>query len=108
MPTRHFYQLKRVEGKHHLQALIALARRIGDVPWALLRDNRPFTPAAPGTAALQTSCPRHAVETLHGLAGVLVIWHDFYPINEHETDRTQLAEERSQLARADTTRGSVS
>jgi transposase len=53
--SRAFYQRKRAEGKHHLQALIALARRLVDVLWALLRDNRTYTPAtapAPGTATL--------------------------------------------------------
>ena len=53
--SKTFYQRKRAEGKHHLQALIALARRLVDVLWALLRDNRPFTPAAPDTAAFQTA-----------------------------------------------------
>lgn len=42
-PSRAFYQRKRSEGKIHVQALIALARRLVDVIWALLRDNRSFT-----------------------------------------------------------------
>jgi transposase len=50
-----FYRRKRAEGKHHIQALIALARRLVDVLWALLRDNRPFTSAAPQTTAPATA-----------------------------------------------------
>ncbi|QUH02214.1 IS110 family transposase [Saccharopolyspora erythraea] len=41
-PSRSFYQRKRGEGKRHTQALIALARRLVDVIWALLRDGRTF------------------------------------------------------------------
>jgi transposase len=41
-PSRTFYQRKRDEGKLHTQALIALARRLVDVIWALLRDGREF------------------------------------------------------------------
>jgi transposase len=48
--SKTFYQRKRAEGKHHTQALIALARRLIDVLWALLRDNRPFTATAPQAA----------------------------------------------------------
>jgi transposase len=47
-PSRAFYQRKRAEGKIHTQALIALARRLIDVIWALIRDNRTFTTEAPG------------------------------------------------------------
>lgn len=47
-PSRAFYQKKRAEGKVHTQALIALARRLIDVIWALVRDNRTFTDQAPG------------------------------------------------------------
>ncbi|ANZ42555.1 transposase [Lentzea guizhouensis] len=54
-PSKTFYQRKRTEGKHHVQALIALARRLVDVLWALLRDNRPFTPAVTDTAAVPTA-----------------------------------------------------
>ncbi|CAM4528971.1 IS110 family transposase [Nocardia ninae] len=46
-PSRAFYQKKRAEGKAHTQALIALARRLIDVIWALTRDNRTFTNEAP-------------------------------------------------------------
>lgn len=46
-PSRAFYQRKRTEGKIHTQALIALARRLIDVIWALTRDNRSFTTEAP-------------------------------------------------------------
>jgi transposase len=46
-PSRIFYQRKRAEGKIHTQALIALARRLVDVIWALLRDGREFHYAPP-------------------------------------------------------------
>ncbi|QIS05128.1 IS110 family transposase [Nocardia brasiliensis] len=46
-PSRIFYQRKRSEGKIHTQALIALARRLVDLVWALIRDNRTFTAEAP-------------------------------------------------------------
>lgn len=50
-PSRVFYLRKRDEGKRHTQALIALARRLVDVIWALLRDGREFHPSPPATAA---------------------------------------------------------
>ncbi|MFD3412557.1 IS110 family transposase [Streptomyces cyaneofuscatus] len=43
-PNRDFYLKKRGEGCEHVQAIIALARRRVSVLWALLRDNRVFTP----------------------------------------------------------------
>ena len=46
-PNRDFYLKKRAEGLKHVQAVIALARRRVSVLWALLRDNRLFTPAQP-------------------------------------------------------------
>lgn len=46
-PNRDFYLKKRGEGLKHVQALIALARRRASVLWALLRDNRAFTPTPP-------------------------------------------------------------
>jgi transposase len=46
-PSRTYYQRKRAEKKTHTQALIALARRLVDVVWAILRDNREFQPSAP-------------------------------------------------------------
>ncbi|MCP2314677.1 Transposase [Nocardia amikacinitolerans] len=46
-PSRTFYQRKRAERLIHTQALLALARRLVDVLWALLRDNRPFDPKPP-------------------------------------------------------------
>lgn len=49
-PSRVFYQRKRAEGKLHTQALIALARRLVDVIWALLRDGREFHNSPPVTA----------------------------------------------------------
>jgi hypothetical protein len=35
-PSQAFYRRKRAEDKRHAQALIALARRLVDVVWALL------------------------------------------------------------------------
>lgn len=49
-PSRAFYQRKRSEGKRHAQALIALARRLVDLVWALIRDNRTFTTEVPAPA----------------------------------------------------------
>ncbi|MCX4619474.1 IS110 family transposase [Streptomyces albogriseolus] len=46
-PNRDFYLKKRGEGCKHVQAVIALARRRTSVMWALLRDNRTFTPTPP-------------------------------------------------------------
>ncbi|WP_316528331.1 IS110 family transposase [Kitasatospora brasiliensis] len=43
-PNRDFYLKKRAEGCKHVQAVIAPARRRVSVLWALLRDNRVFTP----------------------------------------------------------------
>lgn len=52
-PSRQFYDRKRGERFIHTQALLALARRLVDVLWALLRDGREFTPdrPMPATAA---------------------------------------------------------
>ncbi|MDQ4114328.1 MAG: IS110 family transposase [Actinomycetota bacterium] len=49
-PNRDFYLKKRSQGLKHVQALIALARRRVDVLWAILRDNRTWTPNGPSTA----------------------------------------------------------
>jgi transposase len=46
-PSRTFYQRKRSERQVHAQALLALARRLVDVLWALLRDGRHFTDQPP-------------------------------------------------------------
>jgi transposase len=46
-PNRDYYLKKRDQGHTHSQAVIALARRRIDVLWALLRDNRTWTPAPP-------------------------------------------------------------
>jgi transposase len=48
-PPKVFYQHKRDENKIHTQALLALAlaRRMVDLLWALLRDNREFSPFPP-------------------------------------------------------------
>ncbi len=53
-PSRTFYDRKRGERLAHVQALLALARRLVDVLWALLRDGRIFTPVAPQPAAAAT------------------------------------------------------
>lgn len=50
-PSRAFYQRKRTEGKRHVPAVIALARRLVNLIWALIRDNRTFTTEAPTPAA---------------------------------------------------------
>jgi transposase len=50
-PNRDFYLKKRGQGLKHVQALIALARRRASVLWALLRDNRIFTPDLPTAQA---------------------------------------------------------
>jgi hypothetical protein len=42
-PSRQFHDRKRGERVVHSQALLALARRLVDVLWALLRDGREFT-----------------------------------------------------------------
>ncbi|MCX5233135.1 IS110 family transposase [Streptomyces sp. NBC_00233] len=46
--SRKFYDRKRAEGKKHVQAVLALARRRVNVLWALIRDRRCYevTPAA--------------------------------------------------------------
>ncbi|GAB4666543.1 hypothetical protein MOKP76_38600 [Mycobacterium avium subsp. hominissuis] len=50
-PSRQFYDRKRGERFVHSQALLALARRLVDVLWALLRDGREFTATKPVAAA---------------------------------------------------------
>ena len=50
-PNRDYYLKKREHGRTHTQAVIALARRRVDVLWALLRDDRIWTPAAPPPCA---------------------------------------------------------
>ncbi|MET7989263.1 IS110 family transposase, partial [Streptomyces sp. NPDC005281] len=47
--SRRFYERKRAEGKRHIQAVLALARRRVNVLWALLRDGRTYE-ATPPTA----------------------------------------------------------
>ncbi|MEV0365092.1 IS110 family transposase [Nocardia fusca] len=50
-PSRRFYDRKRAERLIHPQALMALARRLVDVLWALLRDGREFVLDLPVTVA---------------------------------------------------------
>lgn len=49
-PNRDYYLKKRGQHRTHNQAVIALARRRIDVLWALLREDRPWTTAAPKLA----------------------------------------------------------
>lgn len=42
--SRAYYDRKRREGKHHVQAVIALARRRANVLWAMLAHNTPYDP----------------------------------------------------------------
>lgn len=49
-PNRDYYLKKRAHGATHSQAVIALARRRIDVLWALLRENRSWTPTPPQSA----------------------------------------------------------
>lgn len=49
--SRRFYDRKRAEGKRHVQAVMALARRRVNVLWALLRDGRCYNPIPPVTQA---------------------------------------------------------
>ncbi|MBO2466259.1 IS110 family transposase [Actinomadura violacea] len=49
--SRDFYLRKRADGKIHTQAVMALARRRIDVLWAMLRDNRAFSPGPLAHAA---------------------------------------------------------
>ncbi|MFJ3763029.1 IS110 family transposase [Streptomyces sp. NPDC090080] len=49
--SRRFYERKRAEGKHHIQAVLALARRRVNVLWALLRDGRAYELTPPTARA---------------------------------------------------------
>ncbi|MER5928583.1 IS110 family transposase [Streptomyces mirabilis] len=49
--SRRFYDRKRAEGKRHVQAVLALARRRVNVLWALMRDRRCYTVTPPVTHA---------------------------------------------------------
>lgn len=42
--SKAFYDRKRREGKHHIQAIIALARRRITVLWTMIRSRQPFDP----------------------------------------------------------------
>lgn len=50
-PSRRFYDRKRRERQSHTQALLALARRLVDALWALLRDSREFSVEIPAPVA---------------------------------------------------------
>ncbi|MFG3001539.1 IS110 family transposase [Streptomyces sp. NPDC048340] len=47
--SKRFYDRKRTEGKSHIQAVLALARRRVNVLWALIRDRRCYQVAPPVT-----------------------------------------------------------
>jgi hypothetical protein len=47
--SRSFYDRKRREGKRHVQAVLALARRRVNVLWALIRDRRIYAACPPQT-----------------------------------------------------------
>lgn len=49
--SRRFYDRKRAEGKRHVQAVLALARRRVNVFWALIRDKRCYEVIPPVTHA---------------------------------------------------------
>ncbi|WP_420031371.1 IS110 family transposase [Streptomyces sp. cg28] len=49
--SRRFYERKRAEGKRHIQAVLALARRRVNVLWALLRDGRTYEAVPPTVLA---------------------------------------------------------
>jgi transposase len=49
--SRRFYDRKRAEGKRHIQAVLALARRRVNVLWALIRDRRCYQVTPPATNA---------------------------------------------------------
>ncbi|KOG26597.1 MULTISPECIES: IS110 family transposase [Streptomyces] len=49
--SRRFYERKRGEGKRHIQAVLALARRRVNVLWALLRDGRRYELTPPTARA---------------------------------------------------------
>ncbi|WP_037600031.1 IS110 family RNA-guided transposase [Streptacidiphilus rugosus] len=49
--SRTYYDRKRAEGKRHVQAVLALARRRVNVLWALIRDGRCYQIAPPVTEA---------------------------------------------------------
>lgn len=49
--SRKFYDRKRAEGKKHIQAVLALARRRVNVIWALIRDRRCYEVTPPVSEA---------------------------------------------------------
>lgn len=49
--SKRFYDRKRAEGKSHVQAVLALARRRVNVLWALIRDRRCYQVTPPVTEA---------------------------------------------------------
>ena len=49
--SKRFYDRKRAEGKSHIQAVLALARRRVNVLWALIRDRRCYHITPPVTEA---------------------------------------------------------
>lgn len=54
LASRTYYDRKRTEGKTHIQAMLSLARRRMNVPWAMPRNGSAYTPVpamAPPLAA---------------------------------------------------------
>lgn len=49
--SRAYYDRKRAEGKRHVQAILALARRRLNVLWAMLRDGSTYQPTPAASAA---------------------------------------------------------
>lgn len=49
--SKAYYARKRAQGKHHTQALLALARRRLNVLWAMLRDGRCYQATPPASTA---------------------------------------------------------
>ncbi|PSK96190.1 transposase IS116/IS110/IS902 family protein [Murinocardiopsis flavida] len=49
--SKAFYERKRAEGKRHVQAVLALARRRVNVLWAMLREERPYAAVPPAKLA---------------------------------------------------------
>lgn len=52
LQSRAFYQRKRLEGKSHKQAVLALARRRLNVLWAMLRDHTIYHDSPPSESAI--------------------------------------------------------
>jgi hypothetical protein len=65
-PSKIYYDGKCAEGKRHDQALLALAHRLFDVIWPLLRDRRTF-PNRPTTTTPTPTNPDSSTGRRHCL-----------------------------------------